>query len=359
MSHSRLYIPGPTEVDEEVLLAQAQSMVGHRSTEFTELFYGLIDRLKLILQTENHIYITASSGSGLQEAAVRNTVRPGRKVLNMVSGAFGDRWQKVSVANGCESVRVDLPWGQPVRPQDIDHHLSLGGYDAVTVVHNETSTGVMSDIRAIAKLLGKKYPDVLLMTDAVSSATGVSIPFDRWDLDLLLTSSQKAFALPPGLAFLAVSDRLLARAAEVAHRGWYFDILQLEQYLSSGRTTPATPAISLLYAADRQCRRILDEGLEARWARHQQCMEMTHAWAQHHGFGLFAEPGHASRTVTCLRNDPGIDVPALIAHARVHHMVLGNGYGKLKNRTFRIAHMGNLTPANMEELFAVLDDYLS
>ena len=332
MSHPRLYIPGPTEVAEEVLLAQTQPMVGHRSAAFDKLFYSIAERLKPVLLTEQQVFIITSSGSGLQEAAVRNGVRPGRKVLNLVNGAFSDRWHKVSVGNGCDAVRVDLPWGQPVRPEDVDAHLAAGGFDAITIVHNETSTAVMSDVGAIAQLVRTKYPDVLVMVDAVSSAGGVRIPFDEWQLDFLLTSSQKALALPPGLAFAAASARMLDRAKQVPHRGWYFDLLLLQESFAARKTTPATPAISLLYAADVQLDRILAEGLEARWARHQLCMEMTHAWAKKQGFELYPEPGYESRTVTCIRNNRDIDVAAMVAHARQHDLVIGNGYGKLRAR---------------------------
>lgn len=359
MSHPKLFIPGPTEVDKTVLRAQTRPMVGHRSQTFADLFYRVLPRLKQVLLTDQHVYIVASSGTGLQEAAVRNAVRPGRRVLNMVAGAFGDRWQKVSVANAKQSVRVDIPWGQPVRPQDVDSYLAQGGFDALTVVHNETSTGVMSDVGAIAALVREKYPDVLMLVDAVSSASGVRIPFDEWGLDMLLTSSQKAFALPPGLAFAAVSDRLLARAEEVPTRGWYFDLLMLEKYLANGRTTPATPAISLINALDVQLDRILAEGLHERWQRHERCMEMTHAWAHAHGFDLFPEPGYESRTVTCVKNTNNIDVPGMIAFASARGMILGNGYGKLKNETFRIAHMGELGPDDMQALFSVLDRFLA
>ena len=359
MSHPKLFIPGPTEVAEEVLIAQTRPMTGHRSQEFADLFYGILPRLKQVLLTDQHVYITASSGTGLQETAVRNAIRPGGKVLNMVAGAFGDRWQKVSVANGKESVRVDVAWGLPIRPEDVDAHLAAGGFDAVTIVHNETSTGVMSDVGAIARMMHEKYPDVLILVDAVSSASGVRIPFDEWGLDMMLTSSQKAFALPPGLAFAAVSDRLLARAGEVPHRGWYFDLLMLEKYLSGGRTTPATPAISLLNALDVQLDRILAEGLENRWVRHEASMNLTHAWAREQGFELFPAPGYESRTVTCVKNTRGVDVPAMIAFAKASGMIIGNGYGKLKNDTFRIAHMGELGPNDLRGLFRVLDAFLA
>jgi aspartate aminotransferase-like enzyme len=333
-------------------------MVGHRSKAFAALFYHILPRLKQVLLTQQHVYITASSGTGLQEAAVRNAVRPGRSVLNMVAGAFADRWNKVAVSNGKDAVRVDIEWGRPIRPEDVDAALAAGGFDAITIVHNETSTGVMSDVGAVARLVRERYPDTLILVDAVSSASGVRIPFDEWGLDMLLTSSQKAFALPPGLAFAAVSHRLLERAREVPHRGWYFDLLTLEKYLAAGKTTPATPAISLLNALDVQLDRILAEGLEARWARHEACMTMTHAWARKHDFELFPEPGYESRTVTCVANTRGIDVPDMIAFAREQGFVIGNGYGNLKNQTFRIAHMGEHSPDDMNALFDALDAFL-
>lgn len=356
---SRLYIPGPTEVNAEVMAAQIRPMLGHRSAEFAALFYRIAGKLKTLLQTEQHVYISTSSGSGLQEAAVRNTVRPGRKVLIPVHGAFSQRWAEVAAGNGCETVPLDLPWGQPIRPEAIEAALAAGGFDAVAIVHNETSTGVMSDMSALAALVRARFPDVLLLVDAVSSAGGVDLPFDAWGLDMLLTSSQKCFALPPGLAFAAVSDRLLARAQAVPHRGWYFDLLLLEKYFSEGKTTPATPAIGLLYAADLQTDRMVAEGLAPRFARHRQMMALTHAWAAKHDFDLFPERGYESATVTCVRNTRQIDVAAMVKHAKTRGLVIGNGYGKLKNHTFRLAHMGELTVGDMEELFGVLDEYVA
>ncbi len=359
MPYPRLYIPGPTEVAADVMAAQIRPMLGHRSTEFADLFYRIASKLKPLLQTEQHVYISTSSGSGLQEAAVRNGVRAGRKILVPVNGSFSQRWAEVAASNGCATVRIDLPWGQPIRPQVVEEALVAGGFDAVAIVHNETSTGVMSDVAAIASLVRARFPEAMILVDAVSSAGGVDLPFDAWGLDMLLTSSQKCFALPPGLAFAAVSDRLLARAQDVPHRGWYFDLLLLEKYFSEGKTTPATPAIGLLYAADLQTDRMLAEGLPARFARHQQMMTLTHAWAARHGFELFPEPGYESPTVTCVRNNRNIDVAAMVKYAKTRGLVIGNGYGKLKNLTFRIAHMGELTVGDMEELFSVLDEYFA
>lgn len=356
---ARLYIPGPTEVVAEVMVAQNQPMLGHRSAEFADLFYRVAGKLKTLLQTEQHIYISTSSGSGLQEAAVRNGVRPGRKILIPVNGAFSQRWSEVATGNGCETVRIDLPWGQPIRPEDVEAALAAGGFDAVAIVHNETSTGVMSDVAGIADSVRTRFPDTMILVDAVSSAGGAELAFDDWGLDMLLTSSQKCFALPPGLAFAAVSQRLLDRAQAVPYRGWYFDLLLLEKYFSEGKTTPATPAIGLFYAADLQTDRMLAEGLATRFARHRKMMALTHNWAAKHGFALFARRGYESPTITCVRNNRDIDVAAMVMYAKSRGLVIGNGYGKLKNQTFRIAHMGELTVGDMEELFGVLDEYLA
>lgn len=357
MSHTRLFIPGPSEVRPEILQAQTAPMIGHRSGDCDALIASVEAKLQQVFMTANRVYILASSGSGLQEAAIRNSVRAGQRVACFVNGAFSLRWHEVAAGCGKEAVRFDLPWGQPVRPADVDAALAGGAWDAVAVVHNETSTGVASPVGEIAALLRAKYPDTLLLVDAVSSLAGDWIPTDAWGLDICLTSSQKALALPPGLAFAAVSDRVLARAREVSGRGWYFDFLVLEKYLVKN-TTPATPAISLLRAADRQLDHILAEGLPARVARHRRLAEMTQQWALDHGFGLLAAADYRSLTVTCVENSRGIDFAALNQHLKQRGMVISNGYGDLKDKTFRIAHMGDVTDEEMAELLAAMEEFL-
>ncbi|MCB0204315.1 MAG: alanine--glyoxylate aminotransferase family protein, partial [Anaerolineae bacterium] len=308
MTHVTLFIPGPSEVREDILHAQTAPMIGHRSDECNALIGRVESKLQQVFMTNSRVYILASSGSGLQEAAIRNGVRDGRTVVNFVNGAFAQRWHNVSLGCGKQAVRVDIPWGAPVTPEAVDAALAAldGSCDAITVVQNETSTGVRSPVGKIAALVHDKYPDTLVLVDAVSSLSGDWIPVDEWELDVCLTSSQKALALPPGLAFAAVSDRTLARASEVVGRGWYFDFLLLEKYLVKN-TTPATPAISLLRAADRQLDHILAEGLEARVARHRRLAEITQAWSLEHGFDLLAAGDYRSLTVTCVENTRGID----------------------------------------------------
>jgi len=354
MPPTRLFIPGPTEVRPEVLQQLSRPIIGHRSAEFGQLFQGLQPRLRRLFQTRHRVYISTSSGSGLWEAAVRNCVRT--RCLNLVNGAFGERWRRVTLANGKQSVAVGVDWGRAIRPEQVDEALGDGCFDAVTLVHSETSTGVLNPLAEIADVI-RRFADTLLLVDTVSSLGGADIPVEHLGIDVCLTSSQKALALPPGLALASVSDRALARAHEVENRGYYFDFLVFEEYLARNQT-PTTPPISLLYALDRQLDRILAEGLKPRCARHQAMAEMVWNWARERGFGLFAEEGYRSPTLTVVSNTRGIDVPALQAYLKGRGMAIADGYGPLKGRTFRIAHMGDLTPAEVEELLTTIDDFL-
>lgn len=358
MTHVKLFIPGPTEVRPEVLEAQAQPMIPHRSAECDALIAGVQGKLRQVFLTEHRVYILAASGSGLQEAAIRNGVRDGHRCANFVNGAFSQRWHQVTAGCGKQAIKFEVPWGQPILPDFVARCLGQQAWDAVTLVHNETSTGVRSPVGEIASLVRAQYPDTLIFVDAVSSLGGDLVPVDRWGLDVCLTSSQKALAMPPGLAFAAVGDRTLRRAEEVKGRGWYFDFLLLERYLQRS-TTPATPAISLLRAADLQLSAIVAEGMEARTERHRHLASLTQQWALSRGFGLFAPEGYRSQTVTCIENTLDIDFPTLNSSLREQGMAISNGYGELKNRTFRIAHMGDVSEEEMRALLAALDTALA
>ena len=356
----RLFIPGPTDVLPDVLMAQAQPMIGHRSDEFEALFAKVEGQLKQLFFTDCRVYIVAATGTGLHEAAIRNGVRG--RVVNFVAGAFGQRWHQVAAGCDKEAVQVDVEWNTAVKADAVARGLEAalrdGPVDAVTIVHNETSTGVISPLEEIASTVRSLSPDTLIMVDAVSSFAGVGIAFDKWGLDVCLTSSQKALALPPGLAFCAVSDRVLERAAQVTGRGWYFDFLNLEKSLLRN-TTPATPAISLMRALSVQLDHIFAEGLEERFARHARLAAKTQAWAEARGFGLAAEAGYRSPTVTNVINTLGIDVKGLNAFLARDEMSISNGYGPFKGKAFRIAHMGEVDDNDMERLFAAMDAYLA
>lgn len=353
---ARLFIPGPTDVAPEILQAQNQPMIGHRSSAFTDLFERIQTKIRPVLQTNSRVFVTASSGSGLQEAAVRNCVS--RRLLLCSAGAFGDRWYEVAQGNGIPTDLLATDWSHPLSPDQLEQALSKADYDTLALVHNETSTGVENPVKDLIQRARQINPDIVVLVDAVSSAGGVDLPIDAWGIDVMLTSSQKCFALPPGLAFAAVSDRALARARGVPNRGWYFDFVLLETYLADKQTTPATPAITLLYALDAQLDRMLAEGMPARYQRHAAMAAKVQHWAEAR-WGLFAADGARSKTVTTVMKSPELDFDGLVKHLAARGMVIANGYGKIRSETFRIGHMGEIMPADVEQLLGAIDEFLA
>jgi len=350
------FVPGPVDVNGDILQAQAQPMLPHRSPDYEKIFHQAERKARELFGTRHRVLISASSGTGLQEAAVRNLAQV--DVLSCVNGAFGNRWHQVAVSNGKNADMLEVPWEQPISADAVCDALAKKEYEIITIVHNETSTGMQNPVDEIASAVGKISPETLICVDAVSSLGGAPINMDAWGVDFVLTSSQKALALPPGLALGAVSDRALARAATITNRGWYFDIVRLENARVKN-STPATSAVSLVYALDQQLDRILEEGLENRFARYQGLAERIHQWAQNNGFGLYAPEGYRSRTVTAITNNRDIDVAALIVFLLERDIRIANGYGPLKGKTFRIAHMGETTMADVDMLLANIDEFLA
>ncbi len=350
----KLFIPGPTHVRDEILQAQTKPMIGHRATEYSDLQGAVTPKLQKLLYTEQPVFIYASSGTGVMEGAIRQAVL--KRALVTVCGAFSERWYEIAVANGIPTDRLEVPMGEGFTPEMIDAALSKGDYDALTITLNETSTGVMNPLPEIAALVREKYPDTLLLVDAVSAMAGVKIAFDAWDLDVVISSSQKCFALPPGLAVCGVSERALKRAEQVPNRGYYFDFIDQLKYFKRNQT-PATPAISLIYALNQQLDDILAEGLDARWARHIAMAEVVRGWARTH-WALFPNEAFLSNTVTTVKNTRNADISALNKELGKRGAMISNGYGGLKDKTFRIAHMGDLTVADVTWLLGMIDEIL-
>lgn len=357
--HIRLFIPGPVEVRKEILDAQSQWMIGHRSGDFADLYARLQPKLKQSFKNESgRVFIYTSSGSGIWESASRCCIRDEKKVLHLVSGAFSERWADVSEYNGKQVDRLVVEWGKGIPAEMLEDALKKETYDAVACVYNETSTGVLHPVADYAEVL-KRYPDTLFLVDAVSAYLGADIQTEAWGVDICLASSQKAFALPPGIAFAAVSDRALERAKQVKNRGYYFDILEIEKTHQKNNTT-ATPPITLMYAADRQLDDIFAEGLENRFARHQQMAEATRAWVAKAGFEMYSEDGYHSPTVSTVSNNLGVNIGDLNKYLKANYsLMLSNGYGKTKEKAFRIAHMGDTQLADMQELFDGVDAFLA
>ncbi|NLX10859.1 MAG: alanine--glyoxylate aminotransferase family protein [Chloroflexi bacterium] len=354
--HVRLFIPGPVEVRPEILHAQTRWMIGHRSKDFADLYARMQGKLKQTFYTENPVYLYTSSGTGIWESASRCGVRDEAKILHLTCGAFSERWAEVSQLNGKQTDVIAVEWGKAVKPEQLAEALQRERYDAVACVMNETSTGVCNPIPEYAEVL-RDYPDTLFLVDVVSAFAGTKIETDAWGIDVCLTSTQKAFALPPGMAFGAVSPAVLERARQVKNRGYYFDMLEIDKHHQKNNT-PATPPISLMYAADQQLDDMLAEGLDARFARHQQLAERTRAWVQAAGFEMYSEEGYHSPTVSTVANTRNIDIAALNSFLRTRGMTISNGYGKLKGQSFRIAHMGDCQMEHLDALFAAMDEFL-
>ena len=352
--YKKLFIPGPTHVDDEILEAMAVPMIGHRDKLYSDMHGEVVAKLRKFLHTEGHIYLSTSSSTGMMEGAIRNLVQ--NKVLMTDCGAFSKRWAEIASLNGKEIEVIKVEMGQATTPEMVDEFLSKGGFEAVCITHNETSTGVMNPIKEIGALVKEKYPDVLVCVDAVSSMAGTDIKVDDWNLDVVLAGTQKAFALPPGLCVVTVSDRALEKSHTVENKGYYFNFEALEKKALLDQT-PATPAISLVNALNLQMDRIFAEGVEKRFQRHLDMAEHVRGWTGKH-FALYSDQNYLSPTVTNVHNTREIDVPALNAELAQRGAMISNGYGPLKGTCFRIAHMGDLQLADMQWLTDQIDDIL-
>lgn len=353
---SPMFVPGPVDVAPVVLNAQAKPMMPHRSKDFEELFRRTAEKAQKLFFTQYRVFQGTSSGSGMQEAGIRNFVQ--ESVLSCVNGAFADRWNKVAIANGKQADKIEVPWGQAITPELLADALKKKSYEAVTIVHNETSTGVENPVKELAKVVHELSPDTLILVDAVSSLGGTKIEMDAWGIDFLLTSSQKCLALPPGLSLASATDRAMKKAETVTNRGWYFDLVLMEKHRLKD-STPMTPVMPLIYALDVQLDRILEEGLENRFARHAAMAKRTQNWAIAHGMEPLASEGYRSKTVSTIKNDKGLDISALNKFLQTKGMRIANGYGELKDKTFRIAHMGEITMSDVDTLLAYMEEFMA
>lgn len=353
--HKKLFIPGPVEVKPDVLEKMATPMIGHRSKDASKLQRNISEKLQKLFYTENEILLSTTSGSGLMEGAVRSCTLKRAAVFSV--GAFGKRWFEMAEANNVPADLFQVEWGQPTTAAQVDEVLATGNYDLITITHNETSTGIMNPAAEIAEVV-KKYPDVIFCMDAVSSAAGSKIEIDKLGVDICITSTQKALGLPPGMAICTFSKKALERALQVPHRGYYLDLVQLHKYIEEKDFQyPSTPSLSHMYALDYQLDQILEEGLDNRFARHIEMAEFVRAWARKY-FAVFANENHLSNTLTTINNTRNIDVAALNKELGVRGYQISNGYGKMKDKTFRIAHMADCTMEDLKDLLNQIEDIL-
>ena len=351
----KLFIPGPVEVSEKTYKAMTTPVFGHRSADFVELYQSIQPGLQQLFHTKDPVYISTSSAWGVMEGSIRNLVQ--KKVLNICSGAFSDKWYDVSLKCGREAKALQYEWGTPVDPDDIRRELSSGEFDAITLIHNETSTGTMNPLPGIMDAV-REFPEVRSIVDSVSSFSAVRIEKDSLGIDVLLTGSQKALALPPGMALLSVSEAARDRAAQATDRGYYFDFIEFQKNHEKGMT-PSTPVIPLIFALRSKLEDIFSEGLDQRYERHARLNAMVHAWIERHGLDTLPPREYASKTLSCVKNRYDWDLPAINSYLKEHHnCVIDGGYGKIKGKTFRISNMGDETDQTMNELLQALDQAL-
>ena len=352
----KLFIPGPIAVSAKTLQAMAQGMIGHRGNDFVALYNAIQPELQALFYTKDPVFLSTSSAWGVMEGSLRNVVK--KKVLNCMNGAFSDKWYDVALRCGKQAGALKVEWGQPVDPEAVRRELATGAYDAITIIHNETSCGCMSDIDALMAVV-RQFPDVISIIDTVSSFSVVPIKKDELGIDILITGSQKALAMPPGLALVSVSKRVLERAATMADRGYYFDFVEFQKNHEAGMT-PSTPAISLIFALKSKLDDIKAEGIEARYARHARLNKTVRDHILALGFKMFPKEGYGSVALNCFANTPGYDLAALNKTLKAkHNLIIDGGYGKLKGKTFRISNMGDETDETIAVMLKAFDSALA
>jgi aspartate aminotransferase-like enzyme len=352
--HKKLLLPGPTEVSQEILREQTRPLIGHRSKEFAEFYGGITAKLSKFFELREDCKptVTTSSGTLWFDIVGRSIVK--EKALVCINGAFSERFGKTIRACGKKADFIEVDWGKAVKPDMISEKLESGEYDTLAICHNESSTGVRNPIHEVGKLVRRDYPNVILAIDSVSAMAGDKTLPAEIGCDIIFASTQKCFALPPGLTVSLVTDRAIERAKEIPNRGSYTDLVEIFEY-DKKHQTPFTPNISLLYALNKRMDLLLEETYDHVYQRHKAMAEYTQQWAKKH-FALFAEPGYESVTVTCVQNTSGKSVRELNEKLAEKGFMISNGYGKLAEKTFRIGHMGEWNLAGITEVLALIDE---
>lgn len=348
---NRLFTVGPVEVFDDTLRAMSKPMMIHRGERYAKLQHGIVEKLRKALDTDMHIFLAPASATGFLEACVRCGVH--ERMLSLANGSFGDRWAAIGTACGRRVTKVEVPWGKAIRCPDVAGKVEPGT-EAVTIVSNESSTGVLNPVKELVRLV-KAEADPLVFVDGVTSVGAVDLHLRELGIDALVFGSQKALALPPGLAIICASDRLLKVAEKVENRGYYFDLLEIKK--AADKDMPlTTPPVSLMYGLDYQLDKMLAEGMANRYARHHRMAEVARAWTRKN-FRMYAEPGYESETITVV--DSGkLEFARLDKELKARGFEVSPGYGKIKDSTFRIGHMGDLQVKDVEDLLKAMDGAL-
>ena len=351
----KLFIPGPTHVSDDILESISERQIGHRTPEISDLINDITLGIQKLLYTENHIYLVSHSATGLWEMGLRNSVKSG--VLHAVNGAFSSKWALVSQKCGYISDSIESNWGKGVDVDEVDRYLSTGKYNVFAMVHNETSTGVKSDLSSVSEMLKQKYPDVIWLVDAVSSMAGIKIEVDKLGIDFILSSTQKAWGLPAGFSICSISDRMLNLSSELDNKGYFLDALVYEKYYKK-KQTPSTPSIPHMFGLKKVLSIIEEEGLENRWRRHIEMADYAQNWALNHGQTLYPDKGCESETITCIKNDQMWNINKINDKLLASGYRMDRGYGILRGKAFRIAHMGNVYMDDLIDYLNKFDEVL-
>ncbi len=343
---TNLRIPGPTTLPESVRTAGSRQMVNHRGPEFKALLGRITAGLQRGFRTENDVILLTASGTGALEAMVVNVLSPGDPVLAISIGEFGERFAAIATAFGVDVIRYTVEPGQAADPAVVSERLramAAAGTPAraVLVTHNETSTGVTNPMAEIAEAIRAAAQDALILVDGISGLGAIPFETDAWGLDLVATGSQKSWMSPPGLAMVSVSERAWQAMETARLPRFYFDLRKARASARSGET-PFTPAVGICFALDAALELIEAEGYEAVFARHAAVAAATRAGLSAMGFRLFADPAHASDTVTAALVPEGADWPAFSKELRSRGLVIAGAQGKLAGKVFRVGHLGDV-----------------
>ncbi|MGD0248366.1 MAG: alanine--glyoxylate aminotransferase family protein [Candidatus Limnocylindrales bacterium] len=353
-----LRIPGPTSLPDAVREAGARQMVNHRGPEFAILQNGIIDRLKKFYKTDNDVLIVTAAGTGGLESAIVSFLSPGDKVLGVTIGAFGDRFAKIATVYGADVTKLAFEWGTAAEPAKVREALQAGGpWKAVLMTQNETSTAVTNPIQELAAVVKEIAPDALVIVDAISGLGAVPFDTDGWKLDVVVSGSQKAWMVGPGLSFVSVSPRAWEAAAVAKMPKFYFDLLAHKTSAESGQT-PWTPAVGVMFQLEVALAMMEEEGLEEIWRRHAVVGAAVRAGLTALGFKLLADPAFASNTVTGAWIPEDLDWKAFNGKLRKLGLIVAGGQGNLKGKIFRIGHLGHVTVPDILNAMAVLEQTL-
>ncbi|TFG21050.1 MAG: alanine--glyoxylate aminotransferase family protein [Promethearchaeota archaeon] len=356
-SQLKLFTPGPVHVPERILKEMAKPNDTHRSKPYSEMHQKVTEGLKEILYTKNECLLFASSATGIMEACVRCLLKNDEKGIFFSIGAFGDRWYEIGESNGKISVKKSVEWGDAITPELVKEVLSNDNYSVAFIQSNETSTGVYNPIDDLIPVI--KDHDILACVDATSSMAGIKIEVDKLGIDVCLASVQKCFTIPPGLAVCSISEAAVEKTSQVKNRGYYLDFAQL---LKKNKTheTPNTPPIPQIRALASELEYILkEEGLNNRFERHAELGKVTRKWAKEIGFEMFpVKEEYCSNTVSTIKNSLGIKIGDMTSKLQEKGYKIVNGYGSLRDKTFRIGHMGEVTVKDLYKMLKVLSDII-